>query len=203
MIIGISGKIGTGKSATGKLLRDMIPGPVDVIPFARALKEEVAMYLGISTRDVFDDAFKDKSFEVPAKSLRLFGMGADEPRAITLREALQKRGQEARRGSQGYWVYRLRERVAVAALAARNIIIDDVRYPDEAEYVRGCGGLLVRVHPHQYWQAGPFADHESETALDGWQDWDMQLYPEFGVLGVGARHIAERLESMTAAKEAA
>lgn len=194
MIIGISGKMESGKSTFGRLLAGMLTGPVATVPFALALKEEVAQALEIiPPSEVFLDENKNREFIVPRQALRLFGMDEDMPRSITLREAFQRRGREARNGSPGYWVYRIQERIDRAA-TARHVIIDDVRYPNEARFVLASGGLLIRIHPHQYWQAGPFAGHESETALDDWHDWGLELHPEFGALEGVARKVAEYIQ---------
>jgi hypothetical protein len=120
--------------------------------------------------------------------LRHFGLDGNEPTWTTLRQAMQLRGETARKAQPGYWVYRLHERIHNLA----NVLIDDVRYPDEADYVLAKPDhLLIRVHPHNHWQTGPHAGHESETALDDWHDWDVQLYPEFGQLQPAAAKVAE------------
>ncbi len=52
-------------------------------------------------------------------------------------------------------------------------IITDVRFPNEAKAIKDRGGILIKVvRPETDILAG---DHESETALDNYKDWDLVL----------------------------
>ena|SRR3990167_6144800 len=59
-------------------------------------------------------------------------------------------------------------------------IIPDVRFPNEARFIKDLGGIMVRVdryNPDDTLFISPDrpADHPSETALDGYKDWDFIL----------------------------
>ena len=46
-----------------------------------------------------------------------------------------------------------------------NVVITDVRFLNEMEWIIGLGGRIVRVNRPE---VGPVNDHPSETELDGW-----------------------------------
>lgn len=52
-------------------------------------------------------------------------------------------------------------------------LISDLRFSNEAEFVRRYGGYLVKVQrPVSRSSDGRSDDHVSEVALDSWDDWD-------------------------------
>lgn len=66
-----------------------------------------------------------------------------------------------------------------------NWIITDVRFPNEAEAIKDRGGILIRVnrdrikirdnmyiHREEYNKLHNIIEHESETALDNYENWD-------------------------------
>jgi len=62
----------------------------------------------------------------------------------------------------GIWQERVRRLMADGA----DVLVDDVRFPDEAALVKAMGGVLVRiVNPRVQ---APLDPHPSETALDGY-----------------------------------
>jgi len=52
--------------------------------------------------------------------------------------------------------------------AGFNVAITDLRFPNEAEAIRGNGGRLIRIDRPE----APRLDHLSESALDDWAHWD-------------------------------
>jgi hypothetical protein len=66
------------------------------------------------------------------------------------------------------------------------VMIDDVRFKNEAEMVLNLGGILIRIDPHTKWKPGKYANHTSETNLDEYENFDLtvkQLYdnPNYAV----------------------
>ena len=51
-----------------------------------------------------------------------------------------------------------------------NVVIPDVRFPDEAEAIKAAGGLLIRIDRPGF---GTRGSHLSETALEGYDGWDV------------------------------
>ncbi len=186
MIIALSGKMKVGKSTLAQMLGPLLPAWHQPHNFGDEIKAECARILNVPKSLFYDQETKNMEIDVPVNVLRHFALNGTKPVRLTLRQAMQKRSDTVRPENPGYFVYRLHERIHDLA----NVLIDDVRYPDEAEYVLAKPDhLLIRVHPHTYWQAGPYADHESETALDDWRDWDVELWPEYGQLEPVARKL--------------
>jgi hypothetical protein len=189
MIIGISGKMRVGKTTITQHLDPMLVPWHAPHNFGDEVKEECAKLLKQPRSLFHKQDKKDEIITIPSWSARHFGLAEGQEARIARREAMQFRGATARKENPGYWVYRLHERIHNLA----HVIIDDVRYPNECEYIQTRGGLLVRVHPHPYWRPEPHAEHESETALDDWTNWDMEFWPDFGVLESIARKIADNI----------
>lgn len=75
--------------------------------------------------------------------------------------------------SPQYWIDLMKYSLLSEGWADTCVVVKDVRFPEEAKLIRDLGGFLVRItrplepDEHSY--------HESETALDDWQDWDFEL----------------------------
>jgi hypothetical protein len=89
------------------------------------------------------------------------------------RTLLQWWGGEYRRSQdRKYWVKRLAERIQTDAPEVA--LISDMRYPNEAQWVKEVGGFIVRVRRLGF---TPVNEHISETAFDGMEDsfWDFRI----------------------------
>lgn len=192
MLVGISGKIGTGKSTVAKTLSRLFGPNATVMGFGDALREEVAAVLGLGVPDVRAPVFKG----------RLFTVGA---RLMTGRQVLQWWGTDVRRAADpGYWAREAVKR-ALTWLKDHNggpVIFDDVRFPSEAEAIHAHAGLVFRLEPHEAWRPGPGAGHESETSLDHFQGFDGVFCPVLGGLGPVAEGIAEEVGMVMRVDEA-
>lgn len=180
MIIAISGKTGVGKTTLANHLAAMLPGTV--LSFANPLKDEVAQGYNVPRAHL-------DSQEHKARELRSTGQ--------TIRSILQNHGQMRRDESPGYWVRKMSEKIGQTS---GHVIIDDMRYTDELSMVR-CDDLAghqlrwaIRVSPYPGWEPGPHAMHQSETALDGMEGWDLVLNPPLGGLKQQAARIVALLE---------
>lgn len=149
-VLGISGKIGTGKTTLAELILGKVP-QARKMAFADALRDEVAWLLGVSPQLVRMDIFKTMSFRIGS-------------RVLSGREVLQWWGTEVRRAADpDYWV----DQTTLALLKAGEegcplVVVDDVRFLGEALAV----DVLVRLDPYPGWKPGPNAAHISETSLD-------------------------------------
>ena len=87
-----------------------------------------------------------------------------------------------RKASPDYWVNKLNERIG--ADGPEIAVITDVRFPNEADYIRKQKGYLVKVSRVNQ-DGSPFVDpsrpagHASEVALDGY-DWDYSISAKSG-----------------------
>lgn len=197
MLIGISGKIGSGKDTLARLIQyasckidkgelsatdaldhweDGLQGNKrfdavwQVRKYGEKLKQIASMLTGIPREKFEDQQFKttclgpewnyweddyhpDGTFD----AMRQHGM--------TVREFLQKLGNDALR-------FKLHQAVWTNALFSEftpecNWIISDMRYPNEAECIKGRGGIVVRItRPNNPY---PESAHISETALDDYK----------------------------------
>ena len=177
MIIGINGKIGSGKDTVGKIIQylqchntgeitiqDVMSNPehewwleeqskFEIKKFAGKLKEIGSILSGIVA-----DQFEDQEFK------KLY-MGVDWD--MTYREFLQKLGTEAMREGlhTNVWVNALfadYKPPKMSQYNPSNWIITDMRFPNELEAVEERKGITIRVVR----SGTAVGTHPSETALD-------------------------------------
>ena len=147
-IIGLSGPAGAGKTYAANVLRNVL------------------------NENASGGFFNVESFADPLKAFVLnlagekFPMRKDAQHPVfpemTYREALQRIGTEVMRDSldKDIWIRSLDVRTE-----HQNIIIDDVRFENEVDWIRSKGGIVLRIEPAegsvvkgQVWRS-----HESEN----------------------------------------
>lgn len=130
LVIGISGKRGSGKS----LLCDVYlkPRGFHVFSFADPLKEDVRRAYGLS-KEHTDGNLKET---LSSK------LGGATPRAAMIAE-----GELRRRFSESglYWVKKLFDDKIKLLQEHAWAVISDVRFKNEASYIRQQGGYLIRL----------------------------------------------------------
>ena len=170
MIIGISGKAGSGKDTAAKMLEVLYANPdisyedfanrryknfvdIQVVHFADILKETVQTLFGIGEWETNTQEGKKTTISWIGK---------------TVRELLQGVGQGLRDAiDPDLWVKALFANTECWS----NYIIADVRYPNELEAIKERDGVLIRIDRKD---AGA-GNHSSETALDDYNDWDFHI----------------------------
>lgn len=188
VVIGLSAKLGCGKTTLAKLLMDEAPVEVAVrLAFGDQVKRECSEYFGFPLEWCYSQEGKTRVVGAKMKGFAWDHKPDDlvELGDLTVREALQWYGTDFRRAQDpGYWIkamqkqlMRYRERHAGETLL---VVVDDVRFPDEAQVCLD-HGYCFRIEPHQYWEPGPHADHASETALDGYDKFTDVFKPGFGL----------------------
>ena len=190
-IIGLSGKIGTGKSFTTGLLLKRLGFGWKRRAFGDALKEAAANAFGFP----ISWAYKSKDAIINVMGISPYGFTPPKP-AMTIRELLQWYGTEVCRTTvPGIWDDAMRRWLNIAELEGfEGVIIDDVRFLTEEWLVRKRGGQLVRLEPYPGWTCDEkTAAHVSETELDGYTGWSMQLTPAYGALDAAAAYIIDGL----------
>jgi len=149
MIIGLTGLAGSGKSEVAQVLREL--GNFRRVPFAGPLKDMLAA-VGFTHAQLWGD---EKATPIP-------DLGG-----VTPRHVMQTLGTEWGRGCVhpdiGITLWRRR-----AEGFGGNIVVDDVRFPNEVEAVKALGGVVWRVERPGVEAMG----HESEVhiphlAVDG------------------------------------
>lgn len=181
MIIGISGKIGSGKSTLAKILVEALgPGWLRM-SLGDELKKEAAELFGFDIRLAYTPDGKNSVLV----NIDTF-IGGIQP-SMTIREILQYWGTDVRRKEDpNYWVKKL----AAAIPAGKNVVVDDIRFRTEAEFILGMGGKLFRLDRYPGYQppaAG--SEHQSETELDEYSGFHQTFAPRFGELGAVADKI--------------
>lgn len=175
-LMGISGKLGTGKTTLFHLLRNTVKGAVR-LGFGDLLKEEAAAAFAFPLSWAYSHSGKDEVISTGGA----FGAPCE---LMSVREILQWWGTEYRRAQNpDYWCEEMARRVeAVKAEGAPLVVIDDVRFHNEARFILGWPGPLVRLEPYQGWKPGPHSDHISEIGLDGYEGFTATFKPSFGGL---------------------
>lgn len=179
MIIGISGKIGSGKSTVAAMLKEQLGNHWEEKMYAGKIKDIVCLLTNCN-RDLLEkQEFKNQRI-------------GDEWGDMTYREMLQKVGTEAMRDniSTNVWVNALfvdyclyvaqegHHKLKAGGLAIPDWIITDVRFPNEADAIKERGGVLIRVARPECTVAAHQQQiklHPSETALDNY-NFDYTIY---------------------------
>jgi len=140
MFIGISGKKKSGKDTVADIISTILPNCIKY-SFATELKKEVSRATGFSVKYI--DEHKDN-----------------------FRLVLQGWGTDFRRGIYGdtYWIKKMEEACEQFGMY-ENILIPDVRFENEYDWIKSKNGIVIRVDRHM-----DFSDsHISETALDNYK----------------------------------
>lgn len=124
IIIGITGRLGVGKSTLAGLIAESIPD-ARVVAFADALKTQVHTMLGQSIGGFFVGLTREDLDSLKPTCFGPIYQGYGELMRYLL--------------GDDYWI-----RVLQADLPPRAIVAD-VRYPNEAAWIKARGGLLVAV----------------------------------------------------------
>ena len=149
MLIGISGKKRSGKDTVGAMVVEWLNEhgfDAAQVAFADQLKDEVAEATGVNRR--MQEMDKER-----------------------WRPILQWWGVEFRRHyfGQDYWVSKMTQKLL--AMDEDVAVVTDVRFRDEADFIRASGGFVVRVERETGLQDG----HSSETDLDGYSGFQTTL----------------------------
>ena len=170
MIIGISGKAGSGKDTAAKMLEVLYANPnisyedfanrryknfadIQIVHFADTLKETAQVLFRIGEWETNTQEGKKTTINWIGK---------------TVRELLQGIGQGLRDAiDPNLWV-----KILFANTEGwSNYIIADVRYPNEIKAIKERNGILLRIDR----KGAGAGNHSSETALDDYKEWDVHI----------------------------
>lgn len=161
MIIGISGKMRSGKSTVAEMIQLMSNGNYKICSFADKIKAMVSIATGVD----YDTIDERKNDYLP-KDFQYGDMK-------TYRHMLQKFGTDAIRNNLGedFWINAL-----FVDLDYADIIVPDVRFLNEAEAIKKKKGLLIKVvNEHADSIMLEENTHVSETEMDGYKDFDIVI----------------------------
>lgn len=173
-LIGISGKMGSGKDTVAGIIQRLTGDDWRVMRFAGKLKQIASILTGIPVEKFEDQNFKASNlpecWDVFQYKFCPGGTGVlpvydgeVNQRAMTVRELLQKLGTDCIRD-------RLHQNAWVNALFAdysdsQKWIVPDTRFANEYGAIRDRGGIVIRVER----PGAKTGSHPSETALDGFE----------------------------------
>jgi hypothetical protein len=137
MIIGLAGFAGSGKGTVGEVLTDKFS--FKQFAFADVLKDTVSTMFGWPRPLLEGDTNESREFREKVDSFWSARLGEE----ITPRIILQRMGTEIVRSNinDNFWVHALAKRIE----GIKDVVITDVRFPNEVQYIRESGGFIVRV----------------------------------------------------------
>lgn len=172
MLIGFTGKAGSGKSTACQMVEDMLEDSIR-INFKDALiaeiKQNFPLFL-VALSDKYDESV-DWLFENKPPEFRAF---------------MQNYGTELRRGpNPSYWIEKWE--AAVVMNNEYHIVTDDVRFLNEAQAVKDANGIIVRIERSDITNTG---SHLSEVEMD-------QIVPDYTISVGPGEHEALRKQLST------
>jgi hypothetical protein len=158
MIIGLTGFARAGKDTLGK---ELVARGFTHLSFAAPLKE---LALKIDPIVEFDN---DGIFQRLSGAVESMGWDRAKFEVYDVRRFLQALGVGAREQfGPDFWVNQVRDQIDYDPVIGltKDIVITDVRFPNEAEMIKGYGqGYVVQVIRKH---VGPLNDHVSERPID-------------------------------------
>lgn len=138
-IIGICGLAGAGKDTVGDIIVDNLPN-WEKMSFASHLKDVVSLLFGFDRKMLAGETPEDRAIREQPDKFWSEKMGKD----FTPRYALQFLGTNLLRNQlhQNIWVDCLERKILDSD---KNIVITDVRFPNEIEMIKRIGGEIWRV----------------------------------------------------------
>jgi hypothetical protein len=161
-LIGLVGKSGSGKD---KFFSQVL-APLGYTRLS--LADAVRVFSILLFTRVYEDINKDTASLIrvfPYLYHEMFSMNKS-PLARTIQQYV---GTELvkRKFDRDYWIKVLDPLVRERVEKGIKVAITDIRFPEEAEYVRKNGGLLIKMTgSSRYSEGEPVADHDSEKLID-------------------------------------
>lgn len=177
MIIGLLGFAGSGKGTVGEILIEDYG--YHQLAFAGSLKDAVSIIFGWDRKLLEGDTEVSRAFREKPDDFWSARFG----REITPRIILQQVGTESLRDviDQGIWIHSLERKIL--QMKDANVVITDVRFPNEIDLIRNLGGKLIRVKrgPEPVWYQT--ALYQNTNEMEAWNDErSMQYrYPEIHI----------------------
>ena len=193
MIIGISGRMGSGKDTIGTIIQGLLltnkNQSSEIKKFAGKLKQIASILTGIPVEKFEDQEFKKNLLDVEWGTVQQIPLNSIPPFAdmqfnvmMSVREFLQKLGTEAMRdglhvntwvnalfadyNATGYNYTGTENKVIQGEWEYPNWIITDMRFPNEMEAVVKRNGITIRVTRPAKKGKNTARLHPSETSLD-------------------------------------
>jgi len=154
VIVGLTGFAGSGKDTVAKSMK--LRGQFNRVAFADPLKN-----LAMKLDPVCVDPDNSSIFSL-RNQVNLYGWEQTK-RYEDVRRFLQRLGAGARETfGEDVWIRAASKVVLGYVTDKKNVVLTDVRYPNEVDYVKSLGGFVVRVERPG---VGPVNDHDTEVLL--------------------------------------
>lgn len=159
-IIGICGLAGSGKDTIGDALVNNLPN-WEKVSFASHLKDVTALLFGFDRKMLAGETPEDRAIREQPDKFWSEKMGKD----FTPRYALQYLGTNLLRNQlhQNIWVDCLERKILESD---KNVVITDVRFPNEINMIRNIGGEIWRVERGvlpQWWETALYYNTQPNT----------------------------------------
>lgn len=185
MIIGISGKARSGKDTfagflSKELNKEAYP-PYVMMAFAHELKTKCQEAFDLSYEQLWGDDKEEQDKRYPKSNNHFEDSMMKEEKANwywTAREIMQDFGAFYRTIDNEFWIKNL-FRVAEQK-EYTNVIVTDVRYTNEADYILDNGGYVLRVERETAPDVHNMA-HPSEVELDGYNRFTFTVVNNFSL----------------------
>ena len=208
LLLGLTGHTGAGKDTVGDLL---VAAGWHSNSFAAALRVEIAEHWHIDPRLLSEHATKEQPTPALAAGMvhqadwlrwaAYQGHSLTAPRSP--RWALQQWATYRRQHSATHWVEHVLVWLAILQhnRPLASCVVTDVRFVNEAEALRNCGGRIVRVvRPRGTTQLAPdTASHESEGHTRIEADAEIVNDGTFFDLALEVRRVVHQFTTLTAA----
>ena len=161
-LVGLVGKSGSGKDR----FFSQVLAPLGYTRLS--LADAVRVFSILLFTRVYEGIEKDTSSLIrvfPYLYQEMFSMNKS-PLARTVQQYV---GTELvkRKFDRDYWIKVLDPLVRERIERGIKVAITDIRFPEEAEYIRNNGGLLIKITgSSRYSEGEPVADHDSEKFID-------------------------------------
>lgn len=176
MIIGVSGKARAGKDVLAEFIIEAFKSEHNRefrhIAFATELKNMCKFQFGLDDDQLWGDK---KEIEIVDKPFLKYTMGGDPEYSIywTPREIMQELGAFYRKIKHDFWIITLRKWMEdLERRGYKDFIITDARHVNEAEFIKEKKGFFIKIIREAENKIHG-VDHESETGLDAYEDFDM------------------------------
>lgn len=174
VLIGISGKKGSGKDLFYSHVKAMSP-QARRVAFADYLKHITRQQFGLSVEQT-DGELKEKPTQYVRSSVKDRGKEDGKPEFFTPRQIMIDLGQFYRSIDPMFWVknaFAIIEGLPTGTIA----VITDVRFPNEADFIKDHGGFMVRLQRSNKLREGVYPGCSddtsiSEVALDHYEKFD-------------------------------
>ena len=176
MIIGVHGKARSAKDTFGNYLiecfKESHNRTFTQIAFATPLKMMCKTHFGLSDDQLWERGKNIR--EIPDLRFAKDGIGlsSDPADYWTPREIMQELGAFYRKIYGKYWVESLGTYMKNNSIT--DAIVTDVRHINECKYVKENKGITIRI-TREGTEEIHGMDHESETALDNYNDFDIEI----------------------------